>query len=206
MEQPPIDFDQWIQNYELPPVEFVAVFDPNTGAVISVGPSHAFKDQKNKIVIDQELAESIINAEIKINNCVVDINSNTIEVAEVQSVYKIDDVLHRITSTKYSNTEKPDIYLTHSKKNKKLKIELGKEFGGTKKPKIPYRQRNIIWDGDTVMDFFITEYNDPNLTFETVSVKINELIGKSKIIENISYENFSVYTRRLFKNYVIEYQ
>ena len=92
MEQPPIDFDQWIQNYELPPVEFVAVFDPNTGAVISVGPSHAFKDQKNKIVIDQELAESIINAEIKINNCVVDINSNTIEVAEVQSVYKIDDV------------------------------------------------------------------------------------------------------------------
>ena len=87
-----------------------------------------------------------------------------------------------------------------------MKIELGKEFGGTKKSKIPYRQRNIIWDGDTVMDFFITEYNDPNLTFETVSVKINELIGKSKIIENVNYENFSVYTRRLFKNYVIEYR
>ena len=87
-----------------------------------------------------------------------------------------------------------------------MKIELGKEFGGTKPPKIPYRQRNIIWDGDTVMDFYITEYNDPNLTLETVSVKINELVGKSKIIENISYENFSVYTRRLFKNYVIAYR
>ena len=206
MEQALEDFDQWIQNYELPPAEFVAVFDPNTGSVISVGPSHAFKDQKHKIVIDQELAESIINSEIKINNCVVDINSNTIEVAEIQSVYKIDDVLHRIASTKYSNIEKPDVYLTHNKKNKTLKIELGKEFGGTKKPKVPYRQRNIIWDGDTVMDFFITEYNDPNLTFETVSVKINELISKSKIIENVSYENFSVYTRRLFKNYVIEYR
>jgi hypothetical protein len=206
MEQELEDFDQWIQNYKLPPTEFVAVFDPNTGAVISVGPSHAFKDQKHKIVIDQELAESINNSEIRINNCVVDINSNTIEVAEIQSVYKIDDVLHRIASTKYSNIEKPDMYLTHNKKNKTLKIELGKEFGGTKKSKIPYRQRNIIWDGDTVMDFFITEYNDPNLTFETVSVKINDLIGKSKIIENVSYENFSVYTRRLFKNYVIEYR
>jgi len=201
-----MDFDQWIQNYKLPPIEFVAVFDPTTMAVTSVGPSHAFTDQKHKITIDQELAESIIKSEIKISNCVVDINSNTIEVAEIQNMYKIDDILHRIISSKYSDIEKPDIYLTHSKKNKTLKIELGKEFGGTKHPKIPYRQRNIIWDGDTVMDFYITEYNDPNLTLETVSVKINELVGKSKIIKNISYENFSVYTRRLFKNYVIAYR
>ena len=206
MEQKLMDFDQWIQNYKIPPIEFVAVFDPATMAVTSVGPSHAFTDQKHKITIDQELAESIINSEIKISNCVVDINSNTIEVAEIQNMYKIDDILHRIISSKYSDIEKPDIYLTHSKKNNTLKIELGKEFGGTKSPKIPYRQRNIIWDGDTVMDFYITEYNDPNLTLETVSVKINELVGKSKIIENISYENFSVYTRRLFKNYVIAYR
>jgi hypothetical protein len=206
MEQKLMDFDQWIQNYKLPLIEFVAVFDPTTMAVTSVGPSHAFTDQKHKITIDQELAESIIKSEIKISNCVVDINSNTIEVAEIQNMYKIDDILHRIISSKYSDIEKPDIYLTHSKKNKTLKIELGKEFGGTKHPKIPYRQRNIIWDGDTVMDFYITEYNDPNLTLETVSVKINELVGKSKIIENISYENFSVYTRRLFKNYVIAYR
>lgn len=206
MEQKLMDFDQWIQNYKIPPIEFVAVFDPATMAVTSVGPSHAFTDQKHKITIDQELAESIINSEIKISNCVVDINSNTVEVAEIQNMYKIDDILHRIISSKYSDIEKPDIYLTHSKKNKTLKIELGKEFGGTKHPKIPYRQRNIIWDGDTVMDFYITEYNDPNLTLETVSVKINELVGKSKIIENISYENFSVYTRRLFKNYVIAYR
>ena len=206
MEQKLMYFDQWIQNYKIPPIEFVAVFDPATMAVTSVGPSHAFTDQKHKITIDQELAESIIKSEIKISNCVVDINSNTIEVAEIQNMYKIDDILHRIISSKYSDIEKPDIYLTHSKKNKTLKIELGKEFGGTKHPKIPYRQRNIIWDGDTVMDFYITEYNDPNLTLETVSVKINELVGKSKIIENISYENFSVYTRRLFKNYVIAYR
>ena len=206
MEQKLMDFDEWIQNYKLPPTEFVAVFDPTTMAVNSVGPSHAFTNQKHKITIDQELAESIINSEIKISNCVVDINSNTVEVAEIQSMYKIDDILHRIISSKYSDIEKPDIYLTHSKKNNTLKIELGKEFGGTKSPKIPYRQRNIIWDGDTVMDFYITEYNDPNLTLETVSVKINELVGKSKIIENISYENFSVYTRRFFKNYVIAYR
>ncbi len=78
------DFDHWFSNYKLPPVKFVAVFDSHTGSVISVGPSHAFKDQKHKISVDKELAESIINAEIKIDNCVVDMNSNTLEVAEIK--------------------------------------------------------------------------------------------------------------------------
>ena len=83
-----IDFDQWYLNYKLPPVKFVAVFDPNTGLVQSVGPSHAFVNEKNKIPIDSELALSIINAEVKISNCVVDINSNTVEIAEIKSVFK----------------------------------------------------------------------------------------------------------------------
>jgi hypothetical protein len=54
------------------------------------------------------------------------------------------------------------------------------------------------------MNFLITDYNDPNVLYEMISVKINELIGKSKTFENIDYDKFSVYTRRLFKNCVIE--
>ena len=56
------------------------------------------------------------------------------------------------------------------------------------------------------MQFFITEYNDPNLLFETVSVTINDLTGNHKLITGFNYPKFSVYTRRLFKNYVIEYK
>lgn len=201
-----IDFDTWYADFKPPPIEYVAVFNPNTGSVISVGPSHAFKDEKHKIPVDQELAESIINAEIKINSCIVDINSNTIEIAEIKNVYKIDDVLHRIISVDYSNIKKPDIYLNYDSKKKSLKIELSKEYGGTFNPKSYFKKRNIIWDGDTKMDFFITDYNDPHVHFQTISVKINELIGKSLTVKFINYDNFSVYTRRLFKNYVIKYK
>lgn len=200
-----IDFDEWFTNYKLPPVKFVAVFDPDTGAVISVGPSHAFKDQKHKISVDKELAESIINAEIKIDHCVVDMNSNTLEVAEIKSVYKIDDVLHRIMSKKDSAVKKPDIYIKYDTKLAILKIEMSTEFGGTRKARAGIKQRNIVWDGDTEMQFFITEYNDPNLLFEIVTVTINDLIGKCKIVADFHYPKFSVYTRRLFKNYAIEY-
>ena len=200
------DFDNWFINFKLPPVKFVAVFNPDTGAVISVGPSYSFKDQKHKISIDKELAESIINAEIKINNCIVDINSNTLEVAEIKNTYKIDDVLHRIISKKDSEIKNPDIYIKYDSKLNTFKIEMSSEFGGTRKARAGIKKRNIVWDGDTEMQFFITEYNDPNLLFETVSVTINNLTGNHKLITGFNYPKFSVYTRRLFKNYVIEYK
>jgi len=200
------DFDKWFINYKLPPIKYVATYDPDTGAVISVGPSHAFKDQKYKIPVDKELAESIINAEIKIDNCVVDINSNTLEIAEIKSVYKIDDVLHRIISKEDSDITKPDIYIKYDSKLSTLKIEMSTEFGGTRKARAGIKKRNIMWDGDTEMKFFVTEYNDPNLLFEVVTVTINDLIGKYKLITDFTYPKFSVYTRRLFKNYVIEYK
>jgi hypothetical protein len=201
-----IDFDKWISDYKPSDPEYVAVFDSQTGAVISVGPSHAFENEKNKITLDQETAESIIEGKIKIGACFVDLIDNVLQMSEVKNVFKIDDVLHRIISTKYFSVADPDIYLTHDPKKDILKIELSKEFGGTKKPKVLRSPRKILWDGDTEMNFLITDYNDPNLIFDMYSVKINELIGKSKIIKDFSYKQFSVYTRRLFKNYVIQYK
>jgi hypothetical protein len=101
------------------------------------------------------------------------------------------------------------MYITYNSKKKTLKIELSEELGGTKKlPKKfqPVTAKKIVWDGHTEMDFLITDYNDPNVLYEMISVKINTLVGNSKIFENIEYNNFSVYTRRLFKNCVIEYK
>jgi len=145
------DFDDWFTNFKLPPVKFVAVFNPDTGAVISVGPSHAFTKKDSEI-------------------------------------------------------KKPDIYIKYDSKLAVLKIEMSTEFGGTRKTRAGIKKRNFVWAGDTEMQFFITEYNDPNLLFEVVTVTINDLIGKYKLITDFNYPKFSVYTRRLFKNYVIEYR
>lgn len=199
-----IDFDEWIASYVPPPITYVAVYDPATGAVKSVGPSHAFVEEQYKIELDKEIAESILTAETPIHRCIIDINSGTLEISEIKAVGKIDDILHRIILNKDSDITKPDVCLTYNSKNKTLKIELSEEFGGTKKLKVPIKKRNFVWDGDTEMVFLITEYNDPNLIFEKISVKINELIGKSKTFKNLDFDSFSVYTRRLFKNYIIE--
>jgi len=200
------DFDKWLREYKPPITQYVAVFDPNTGQVISVGPDHAFADQKHVVQISQEIAESIITAETQIHNCQINIDSGQLEIAEKKTLIKLDDVLHRISDIKYSEELKSDIHLTYNSKSKWLKVQLSAEFGGTKKHKGSVRARKFIWDGTTDMDFLITDYNDPNLIFQMFSVKLNELVGHSVTIKNIEYDRFSVYTRRLFKNYMIEYK
>lgn len=200
------DFDKWLAEYKPPQYVYVAVFDPVSGAVLSVGPEFAFTDEKNKVVIDKNLAQSIISAEIQIHNCMIDITSGKLEIAEMQTLNKLDDVLHRIISVGYTDMTDPDVYLTYSKKDKTLKIQLSVEFGGTKKYKNQRGSRNIVWDGNTNMDFLITGYNDPNEILQVVSITINELIGKTITIKNINFSKFSVYTKRLFKKYAIEYK
>jgi DNA integrity scanning protein DisA with diadenylate cyclase activity len=200
------DVDIYMENIQLPAVSYVAVYNQHTGEVISVGPSHAFLDEKFKLQIENETAERIINAELKIHNCFVDTTSNKLEIAEIKNLVTIDDVLHRVTSLKYSTVKIADVYITYNSKNKTLKIQLSSALGGTKKVKLSVTPQKIIWDNDAEMDFIITDYNDPNLIFEMFSVKIKDLINNTKIIPNIDYNTFSIYTKRLFKNYVIEYK
>jgi hypothetical protein len=200
------DFEKWIAEYKPAPTVYAAVFDPTTGKVISVGPDFAFPNEVNKVVIDSNLAESIINAEIQIENCMIDISSGNLEIAELKTLIKLDDVLHRIISTEYSTVTKPDVYLTYTKRTKTLKIQLSQEFGGTKKSKTEGQRRNFVWDGSTEMNFLITAYNDPNILYQTHVITIDDLIGKTVTVKNIDFDHFSVYTRRLFKNYVIEYK
>jgi hypothetical protein len=200
------DFDKWLAEYKPAPVKYVAVYDHLTGAVNSVGPDYAFPDADYTVDLDSETALAIITAEIQIHHCQIDIHSGQLEIAETKTLNKLDDVLHRIPLIQYSDIDKPDVYLTYTEKSKTLKIQLSTEFGGNKKYKDANKQRKFVWDGSTVMDFLITEYNDPNLIYEMFSVKINDLVGKTVTINNVSYDNFSVYTRRLFKNYVIEYK
>lgn len=200
------DFDKWLREYQPPITQYVAVYDPTTGRVISVGPDHAFADQQHVVQISQEIAESIITAETQIHNCQINVDSGQLEIAEKKTLNKLDDMLHRIPDSKYSKVLKSDIHLTYNSKSKYLKVQLSAEFGGTKKHKGSFKVRKFIWDGSTDMDFLITNYNDPNLIFEMFSVKINDLVGYTVTIKNIEYDKFSVYTRRLFKNYVIEYK
>lgn len=201
-------FESILKNYTPIEVEYMAVFNPETGEVMKVGPSYAFENEKYKLSIDKEVAMRIIEGEVRISACVVNVHTNELEMAETKVVYKIDDVLHRIVDKRWTDVTKPDVYITYDDAKNELIFELSAELGGTKHLENQEESivpRKIIWAGDTEMSFLITEYNDPNILHEMFSMRIDELLGKSKTIKNLSMpKRFSVYTRRLFANYIIE--
>jgi hypothetical protein len=201
-----IDLDEFMASIVMPEIKYVAVFDPATGAVTSVGPSYAFPKEKFILDLDDETALSIIEGRTKIHSCFVDPTSNTLELSEVKTAVKMDDVLHRIVERQWSNIEKPDLYITY--KNNTLTFQLTEELYGTyilDAQFQPAKKRKVRWDGDTQLHFFVTEYNDPNILHKSIVITLSDIIEKSHTVEVLSLpDKFSVYTRRIFKNYVIE--
>ena len=193
---------------EIPKTEFMAKFNPETGAVISVGPAIAFENEVNKVPIDEEIALRIIEGTMLLSNCVVNIDENQVEISEVKSLFKIDDVLHRVIEQKFFDSDQIDVFVSYSKNGKFFKFSLAESLGGKyKNPPNPTAKKNrkTIWGGETLMQFYITDYNDPNILYKVIDVSLDDLKGKDFKVackEPIP-GRFSVYTRRLFKNYVL---
>ena len=115
--------------------------------------------------------------------------------------YNID--LHQ-----FIEIERIDIHIAYSK-SKQFCFSLAEDLGGTKtNPELDNKKRKLVWAGDTLMNFYITDYNDPNILYQTIQIPILELEGKNVTVDQLTTvpKEFSVYTRRLFKNYVLEYE
>jgi hypothetical protein len=188
-----IDFDSWLQQYTVPQVEYWAIFEPTTGEVIGIYPDFAAHDKQYKIKIDRDLAEDIHNGIIQMSFCFVDIDSETVEIVTKHSLVKIDDVLHRVIDRKYSPSQKNDIIIQYNELENKIIFVL------------PIKTRKIQWDGSTEMQFFITAYNDPHNLYQTIAFQLKDLEQSSKeFIYTGPHNRFSIFTRRILKNYVFE--
>lgn len=201
-----IETDFLLEFPEILETKFAAVFDSETGRVISVGPAYAFEDEKHVIEIDSTLAESIITGEIIIHDCFVDFYDNKIEIKQAVSLYKIDDVLHRVSNKQFVDFVDADVSIVYDKKSKQLLIELSERFCGTLvvEDKTNFRKQQMIWKGDTELAFYITAYNDPHIIHKVLTLTIADLIEQSYKTTAVLPEKFSVFTRRLFKRYIME--
>lgn len=186
-----IDFDKWYQSHKIE-IEYWAVYDPETGKVKGIYPNQSADNFEHKIKIDQETGEAIGDGRVSLANCYIDFESDTLEIIEIKSLIKIDDVLHRIVDSYWTDSKDPD--LTVTVKGDNLIFSLSDKVKSKKR---------IHYNGDTIMDFYITEYNDPNILFEKFSIQLNQLIEEEKSFQIKLPQKFSVYTRRIFKKYIL---
>lgn len=202
------DLAELLADIELPKITYSAVYDPLTGEVSCIGPTESLMDEQYKILVDDEVAMRVSAGTVNINNCYVDLDSSELEIVELKNVFKIDDILHRVPVLNWAEVEKPELYITYYPFANRLVFQLSEELRGTKKlPEKfqPVKQKNTRWAGDTSMRFLLTDYNDPHAIHDVIDFKIDDLIGKDMIYRNIELPaRFSIFTRRLFKNYVMD--
>lgn len=185
----------------IPEVKYSAVFDKDTGKIVSIGPSYGVAGE-NIIDIEKELAEDILTGTVNIHDCFLDFYENKVEVKQVLTLYKIDDVLHRIVEKQYSDAVHPDISVRYNKKQ--ITIELSDRFYGTLKSSKNVKKQKVIWSGDTELIFYITDYNDPHVIHDIISITLDNITEKKYTKKIKLPEKFSIFTRRLFKKYVME--
>lgn len=181
---------EFLKNLQIPEDEYYFVYN-EFGRIEALHPNIGNLDIPNKIKVDREIAELIFEGIKNTDSYRVDIISKEILETEYK-LESIDDVLHRIVERKWSNITDQDILISYSLQNKNLEIELNAKYYPN------------IWQGDTKMFFYVTEYNDPNVLKEIIYIDLYDL-SKEKFVYEIDLpKKFSVYTKRLFKKYVME--
>lgn len=187
------DFQEWANSIEIKEVKYFAVFK-DTGEITGIYPDYACEDKTNKIEIEESVAFSVFEGKTNLNSYIVDIDNETLEFVEIKSLRKIDDVIHRIINKRWTNIENAEVELIYDRNNSMLKIKLDSKF----------KTKKIFWDGSTDMRFIISDYNDPNIFYDMISFTISDIVSREMEFSIDLPKNFSIYTRRIFKNYVIE--
>jgi hypothetical protein len=190
-----MDFDEWLKNYVPPPIIYFAIYDNETGAVTAIYPDSSCESMENKVRIDDDLAQEIFDGKIHLSSCFVDLSSDVLEVIRTKSMRKIDDILHRVKDIRFSESRNSDILIRFFSDTKKIKFELKEQL----------RTKKIKWDGDITLKFVLCSYNDPHKIYQVVSFTLDELYLEDKEFDYTEKDhNFSVFTNRIFKRYLIE--
>jgi len=201
------DFDNIIQEYLKKEIVYCAKFNVDTGSVSQLGPKNSFDpEETNLIEVEKNTAELILSGDVPLGTCFVDVVTQTFEIIETKSITKIDDVLHRVVDINWTTIDFPDVYVNC--KDNKIIVELAEELGGTYKNPIESRpRRKVFWSNDTVLSFLVTSYNDPHIVYHELTCKLQDLLQGPVQFDNIEYnKQCSLYTRRMFKNYVMDFE
>jgi hypothetical protein len=187
------NFDDWVNTVASAPIEYYAIYNSETGEVTGIYPGHAANNKQNKVLITQDFAEDVFAGIVSLHSCFVDDNEGELQVVQTQSVKKIDDILHRVISQEFTENKEADLYIHYYSTDNILMLSLDEKI----------KNKKIKFNNDTELKFFITEYNDPYKIIQLVSTTLNNLYKESqKFYYTGTTKKFSVFTSRIFKNYI----
>lgn len=187
------DFDALLASMIETTNEYYAIYKPATGEVIGVYPNHSAANIEYKILISQDLADDVFSGKVALNSCFVDEVDGELQIVQTQTINKIDDILHRITLQEYTDIQAADCTVEYNSETELVTVSLCKKI----------KNKKIKLNSETELKFLITEYNDPHKIIQVIKTTLDDLYAEDACFQYIgTTKHFSVFTSRIFKNYI----
>jgi hypothetical protein len=190
-----VDFDAWFASFIQKEIEYYVIYDPDSLEVIGVYPDHAAIDLEHKLKIDKETAEMFFDGKISLTSRIVDLVDDKLQLVKINSLVKIDDILHRIPDVNYIKLDNVDISIKFLYDKNLIKIQLSSIL----------KKKKTNVGKDNILKFIICSYNDPHIIYQIIDLSLDQLIDDDVIVPyNGNNSRFSIFTTRVFKNYTFE--
>jgi hypothetical protein len=188
-----LDFDNWLKNYTSIEVKYFAIYDPENFKVVGIYPKGPAEDKQHKIPIETVIAEEIINGKVALSLLSVDVESEELIISEKEFYITTDTNFYKITSES-RDLVSVSLTLKHVIKDKKLYFTASDNL---------IKQKDKFKNYKSACLFYITNYYDPNVLYDTIVIDIEELFSKKQLEFILDTEKikFSVFTRKIFNSY-----
>jgi hypothetical protein len=188
-----LDFDGWFKTYKPEETVYYAIYDPETFKVVGVYPKGPAESKEYKIKIETVIAEEIINGSLNLSFLTVDIETENLIISENQISVKTDSNFYKLESNMVDLIS-ISLSIKYIKEEKKLYFNASENL---------LKQKDKFKDHILPCLFYITDYNDPNILYETVKLNLDELFSKQevKFTLDIGKEKFSIFTKKIFNSY-----
>lgn len=194
-----MDFDLWVESQKNLIPKFYLIYN-DEGMITGLYPESAALNIVNKVELSQELQDKINAGEKSLASFRIDIVTK--QLFELETI-KFFPSLIRVSEINYSSYKNFEIYLIYDRSNSLVKVELSTNLGGTRPDDAERRILDI--HPDLKMKFYFTDYNDPNILYDTIDIRVKDLLqGPVSAKVDVLPNRFGIFTKRLFDRYGLE--
>lgn len=188
-----LDFENWLKNYSPPTIRYFAIYDPETFRVVGIYPTGPAEEKQYKIPIETVVAEEIMNGKVSLSLLSVDVETEELIISEKEFYITSDTNFYKIRSDS-KDLISVSLTLQYIKEEKKLCFIASDNL---------LRQQEKFKDYTSPCLFYITNYNDPNILYDTINLTLKDLFLKKQLefYLEIEKEKFSVFTKKILNSY-----
>lgn len=181
-------------------IRYYAKFDISTGEIFGIYPSNTnFKNNDTWVEVDLETADRICAGQECITNFAIDVTTDSMPIVDIRKLKVPDHVhtLYRIPEIQFIK-KSPELVIQYRADSNVFQLTLGEKYSKIK----------LLAFKNLPCHLYITEYNDPNMLYETLTFSIDNILNEGidviKLTTKFNKHTCSLFTPQVFNVFAFE--